>query len=110
MNVSQGLLPFQLIEDTSKLLLTSFAGIPLVIETFRALGLSESVRKHLPVLQRPGRYCEAGGSARGSGLFRLLKSELPPPVVTSMSGCSEVATGIEVTFGFYQNVLGALLP
>lgn len=59
MNISQGLLPFQLIQDTSKVLLTSFGGLPLVMETFRALGLSHSVQKHLSVLQRPGRYHEA---------------------------------------------------
>jgi len=59
MNVSQHLLPFQLIQGTSKLLLTSFAGLPLVMETLRALGLSQSVQRHLSVLRRPGRYCEA---------------------------------------------------
>jgi hypothetical protein len=31
----------------------------LVIETFRALGLRASVQKHLPLLQRPGKYQEA---------------------------------------------------
>jgi len=59
MNISQGLLPFQLIEDTSKTLLTSFGGLPLVMETFRALGLAQSVKKHLSLLQRPGKYRDA---------------------------------------------------
>jgi hypothetical protein len=59
MNISQGLLPFHLIEDNSKIMMTSFAGVPLVIETFRALGLRASVQKHLPLLQRPGKYQEA---------------------------------------------------
>jgi len=59
MNISQGILPFQLIQDTSKLLLTSFGGLPLVMETFRALGLPEAIKKHLFVLQRPGKYEEA---------------------------------------------------
>jgi len=59
MNISQGLLPFQLIQDTSKVLLTSFGGLPLVMETFRALGLPQVVKKHLPLLQRPGKYREA---------------------------------------------------
>jgi hypothetical protein len=59
MNISQGLLPFHLIEDNSKIMMTSFAGVPLVIETFRSLGLRASVQKHLPLLQRPGKYQEA---------------------------------------------------
>ena len=59
MNISQGLLPFHLIEDNSKIMMTSFAGVPLVIETFRALGLRTSVQKYLPLLQRPGKYQEA---------------------------------------------------
>jgi len=59
MSISQGLLPFHLIEDNSKIMMTSFAGVPLVIETFRALGLRTSVQKHLPLLQRQGKYEEA---------------------------------------------------
>jgi hypothetical protein len=59
MNISQGLLPFQLIQDTSKVLLTCFGGLPLVMETFRALGLRESIRKHLCMFQRSGKYEEA---------------------------------------------------
>ncbi len=59
MNIAQGLLLFQLIQDTSKPLLTSFAGLPLVLETFRALGLPQSIKKHLFVLQREGKYEEA---------------------------------------------------
>jgi len=52
MNISQGLLPFHLIQDTSKVLLTSFGGLPLVMETFRALGLPQSIEKHLVLHQR----------------------------------------------------------
>ena len=59
MNISQGLLAFQLIQDASKVLLTSFGGLPLVMETFRALGLPESIQKHLSLLQRQGKYQEA---------------------------------------------------
>jgi hypothetical protein len=59
MNISQGLLPFQLIEDTSKVILTSFGGLPLVMETFRALGLPQSIQRHLPILERQGKYREA---------------------------------------------------
>lgn len=59
MNISQGLLPFQLVEDTSSVLTTSFAGLPLVMETFRALGLPQSIAKHLPLQKRYGKYGEA---------------------------------------------------
>jgi Transposase DDE domain group 1 len=59
MNISQGLLPFQLIQDASKVLLTSFGGLPLVMETFRALDLPRSIQKHLPLLERQGKYREA---------------------------------------------------
>ena len=59
MNISQGLLPFHLIQDASKVLLTSFGGLPLVMETFRALGLPQAVKRYLPLLQRPGKYREA---------------------------------------------------
>ena len=59
MNIAQGILPFQLIADHSKVLVTSFGGLPLVMETYRALGLRQSVRKYLPLLQRPGKYEEA---------------------------------------------------
>ncbi len=59
MNISQGLLPFQLIQDASKVLLTSFGGLPLVMETFRALDLPQSIQKHLPILERQGKYQEA---------------------------------------------------
>lgn len=59
MNISQGLLPFHLIQDTSKVVLTSFGGLPLVMETFRALGLPQSVKKHLTLHQREGKYREA---------------------------------------------------
>jgi len=59
MNIAQGILPFQLIENSSKSLLTSFAGLPLVMETFRALGLPKSIRKHLSIIQKEVNYQEA---------------------------------------------------
>jgi len=59
MNISQGLLPFHLIQDGSKVLLTSFGGLPLVMETFRSLGLPQSIEKHLALHQRKGKYQEA---------------------------------------------------
>ncbi len=59
MNIAQGVLPFQLVEDSSHALVTSFGGLPLVMETFRALGLPQSIQKHLPLQRRPGKYEEA---------------------------------------------------
>jgi len=59
MNISQGLLPFHLIQDASKVLLTSFGGLPLVMETFRSLGLPQSIKKQLVLHQREGKYQEA---------------------------------------------------
>jgi hypothetical protein len=59
MNISQGLLPFQLIQDPSKLLMTSFGGLPLVMETFRALGLPQSIQRHLAIFERQRKYQEA---------------------------------------------------
>jgi hypothetical protein len=58
-NIAQGILPFQLLRDHSKILVTSFGGLPLVMETFRALGLVQSIAKHLPLHQRPAKYEEA---------------------------------------------------
>jgi hypothetical protein len=59
LTIAQGLLPFQLIEDSSKVLITSFGGLALVMEAFRALGLPQSIRKHLALQQRSGKYEEA---------------------------------------------------
>jgi hypothetical protein len=39
--------------------MTSFGGLPLVMGTFRALGLPQSIQKHLPVLERQGKSQEA---------------------------------------------------
>jgi len=59
LTIAQGILPFQLVADHSKVLITSFGGLPLVMETFRALGLPQSIPKHLPLQQRTGKYEEA---------------------------------------------------
>ncbi|MBI5969360.1 MAG: hypothetical protein HY882_16065 [Deltaproteobacteria bacterium] len=87
MNISQGLLPFQLIADTSKVLITSVGGLPLVMETFRALGLPNSVQEHLPLLQAQVKYEEADYvesflslfAAGGDCLddFQLLRQDAP---------------------------------
>ena len=59
MNIAQGILPFQLVADQTKVLVTSVGGLPLVMETFRALGLPQSIAKHLPLHKRPAKYEEA---------------------------------------------------
>lgn len=51
MTVAQGILPFKLIPDTEKSIVTSFAGLPLVIETMRALKLPDAI-KHLLHLKK----------------------------------------------------------
>ena len=58
MNIAQGLLPFQLVEDTSQVLITSFGGLPLVMETLRALGLAQSVQENLPLQKRLGKFAK----------------------------------------------------
>lgn len=41
------------------MLLTPFSGLSLVMKTFRALKLPQLIEKHLPILQREGKYREA---------------------------------------------------
>lgn len=54
----QGLLPYaiELVEDCASL--TGRAGLPLVVEAMRALGLERSVREHVRVRQRARGYSE----------------------------------------------------
>ena len=52
----EGLLPFKLIEDDSGEVLTSFGGLPLVVETCEALGLHGLVNRHVRVKQRDRGY------------------------------------------------------
>jgi Transposase DDE domain group 1 len=59
MTVAQGILPFKLIPDTEKSIVTSFAGLPLVIETMRALKLPDAIRELLHIKKREsGFYTE----------------------------------------------------
>lgn len=46
------LLPFQLDPDPATETLTAFGGLPLVAQTYRSLGLPESVARHLRLKQR----------------------------------------------------------
>lgn len=59
MTVAQGILPFKLIPDTEKSIVTSFAGLPLVIETMRALKLPDTIKEVLHIKKREsGFYTE----------------------------------------------------
>jgi len=55
----EGLLPFKLVEDESGEALTSFGGLPLVIETCEALGLPGLVNRHVRIKQRDRGYRES---------------------------------------------------
>jgi hypothetical protein len=92
----EGLLPFKLIEDESGEALTSYGGLPLVMETCEALGLARLVQQHVRIKQRNRGYAEskyvesvialiaAGGDCledierlRSDGGLKLLVGELP---------------------------------
>ena len=60
MSVPQGILPFKVIPDSEKSILTSFAGLPLVIETMRALKVNNTVDNCLIIKKRKsGKYTES---------------------------------------------------
>jgi Transposase DDE domain group 1 len=92
----EGLLPFKLVEDESGEALTSFGGLPLVVETCEALGLGGLVKRHVRIKQRNRGYTEsayvqsvialiaAGGDCledmeqlRSDGGLKLLLGEMP---------------------------------
>lgn len=54
----EGLLPFKLEEESGEAL-TSFGGLPLVIETCEALGLASLVNRHVRIKQRKRGFTEA---------------------------------------------------
>jgi hypothetical protein len=89
-------LPFKLIEDESGEALTSYGGLPLVVETCEALGLARLVKQHVRIKQRRRGYSEsqyvqsviammaAGGDCledierlRSDGGLKLLLGEMP---------------------------------
>lgn len=55
----EGLLPFKLIEDESGEALTSYSGLPLVVETCEALGLARLVERHVRIKQRQRGFSES---------------------------------------------------
>jgi hypothetical protein len=92
----EGLLPFKLIEDESAEALTSYGGLPLVVETCEALGLARLVQQYVRIKQRNRGYAEskyvesviamiaAGGDCledierlRSDGGLKLFVGEMP---------------------------------
>ena len=59
MGEKEGLLPFKLIEDETGEALTSYGGLPLVLETCEALGLARLVKEHVRIKQRQRGYSES---------------------------------------------------
>jgi Transposase DDE domain group 1 len=55
----EGLLPFKLVEDESGEALTSYGGLPLVMETCEALGIARLVKQHVRIKQRQRGYSES---------------------------------------------------
>ena len=58
MNLRSGRLRFQVQLTDSPAAVTGHAGLPLVIEAFRALGLPGAVREHLNFKQRARGFSE----------------------------------------------------
>jgi hypothetical protein len=54
MSVPQGIFPFKVIPDSEKSILTSFAGLPLVVETIRALKVHKTIDECLVIKKRQG--------------------------------------------------------
>jgi len=60
MTVPQGILPFKLIPDTDTSIVTSFAGLPLILETMRALRVHDTIDEVLHIKKRKsGTYTES---------------------------------------------------
>ena len=55
----EGLLPFKLIEDEAGEALTSYSGLPLVVETCEALGLTRLVKQHVRIKRRQRGFSES---------------------------------------------------
>jgi hypothetical protein len=60
MSVTQGILPFKLVAEKASSIVTSFAGLPLVMETMKALKIPHLVGKNLKIKQRDsGKFTES---------------------------------------------------
>ena len=103
--MSQGLLPYRVEVGADAAAVTGRAGLPLVLETLRALGLDEAIAQHVHVRERQSGYTEAekiealvlllaaGGDClddiavlqADGGLRRLLAGSSPPPIASATS-------------------------
>ena len=61
----EGLLPFKLIEEEFGEALTSYSGLPFVVETCEALGLGRLVKQHVRIKQRHRGYTESKAKGKG---------------------------------------------
>ena len=61
----EGLLPFKLIEEEFGEALTSYGGLPFVVETCEALGLGRLVKQHVRIKQRHRGYTESKAKGKG---------------------------------------------
>jgi len=81
----QSILPFRIEAMPSSDALTSHAGLPLVAETMRALGLEQAAREHLHLQQRNAGLNLAGKIASHAGNLTLRISEATDPNCTKSS-------------------------
>ena len=52
-------LPFQLDPEPATETLTSYGGVPLVVQAFRSLGLPQAIQQHVRIKERERGYDEA---------------------------------------------------
>lgn len=97
MSKRQGILPYRIETADDASSVTARAGLPLIVETMRALGVDRAIEQHLRLRQRPTGYSEvekveaivllmaSGGDclddirvlSADAGLCRLLERKLP---------------------------------
>ncbi|GAB5047518.1 hypothetical protein [Thermodesulfovibrio sp. TK110] len=59
MSIAQGILPFKLIIEKSKEVVTSFARLPLALETMKAMKILKLIAKNLKIKKNSGKYSES---------------------------------------------------
>jgi hypothetical protein len=83
----EGLLPFKLIEEKFGEALTSYGGLPFVVETCEALGLGRLVKQQVRIKQRHRGYTESKAKGKGVNLtpsrFRSWPQETRVPLSPS---------------------------
>ncbi len=62
MTLPQRIFPFKPIPDTERSIVASFAGLPLVVETTRALKVRDAVKQMLHSEKRESGICSEGAS------------------------------------------------